>query len=128
VTPDYHPLIAHCKRAEHDVYVGRGNDGRGMGAYPTGERGWLDNPHYYYESAETCQKCDESHGLGEAIELFEEEFYDRIDDDTEFRAAVVALEGKTLGCWFVPQHHCHGEVIAEFANDDENEDVVRCNN
>ena len=52
----------------------------------------------------------EEHGREECIRLFEVYFEKRIKEDTEFRSAVLALQGKRLACFCKPLA-CHGDVI-----------------
>jgi hypothetical protein len=42
-------------------------------------------------------------------------FLTRVATDTQFRRAVLALQGKRLGCYCKPLA-CHGDIIAEWAN------------
>jgi hypothetical protein len=42
-------------------------------------------------------------------------FTQRVERDAGFRAAVLGLRGKVLGCWCHPEA-CHGDVIAAFVN------------
>jgi len=101
--------VGHCKADETDVYAGRGRGGKHMNNTPVGERGWLGNPY-----------TAEEYGREEAIDRFTADFADRIHGDTEFRAAVRRLAGKTLGCWcqFLNEDRprCHAEVIARQAD------------
>ena len=55
----------------------------------------------------------EEYGREECIRLFREYFYKRIKEDAEFRAAVLTLQGKRLGCFCKPLP-CHGDVIKEW--------------
>lgn len=123
-TDPTHPLVVHCRSDDYDVYIGRGHEGRGMDHHPVGERGWLGNPHYYAETAGTCPQCDENHSLNESIALFWDDYTDRRDADPEFRERTDGLEGETLACWCAPEHHCHGDVIAAIANDDDPDEVL----
>jgi hypothetical protein len=77
--------IVNLRREPYDVYVGRG--GRGMDGY-------FGNPF---------------RGL-HALQLYRRRFYDRIQSDPEFRRRVLALRGKTLGCFCKPRA-CHGDII-----------------
>jgi hypothetical protein len=82
-----HPLVVHCKRTPHDVYIGRpskwgnpfviGRDGTRPQVIERYER-WL---------------------LGQPALL----------------AALPELTGKTLGCWCAPQA-CHCDVLARLAD------------
>jgi len=93
---------------DFDVDIGRANRGRNnMNNTPISEPGWLGNPY---------PKSD--HGRGKCIDLFREDFVERLQDDPEFRTAVEDLEGKTLGCYCKPAA-CHGDVILEFIEDGE---------
>lgn len=49
----------------------------------------------------------------ECINRFRKYFYDRIEQDEDFRKAVLALQGKKLGCFCKPLA-CHGDVIKEY--------------
>lgn len=51
----------------------------------------------------------------EVVSKFKDYFYDRIEWDLVFRAAVEELRGKVLACYCAPLL-CHGNVIAEFLN------------
>jgi len=44
---------------------------------------------------------------------FADYFYERLASDPEFRERVLALRGKTLGCFCKPRA-CHGDVIANY--------------
>lgn len=91
---------------EFDIDIGRANHGRNnMNNTPIGEPGWLGNPY---------PKSD--HGREKCIELFREDFVERLQNDSEFRNAVEGLAGKTLGCYCKPKA-CHGDVIREFIED-----------
>ena len=97
-------LVVNVARAdEYDVYIGRGRGGEAhMNNTPVGQRGWLGNPY----------KMGEDGSRLEVIEQFEEDFWDRLEEDEEFRGAVMELAGETLACWCAPKA-CHGSVIAQ---------------
>lgn len=104
--------VGHWRKDPHDVYIGRDGDGdtkQDMANTPIGERGWLGNPY-----------PKDDHGRETCVELFREDFEQRLESDAEFRAAVADLAGKTLGCWCQRLEAdgplCHGEIIAEHAN------------
>jgi len=103
--------VGHTKQDSTDVYIGRGPNGRDMLETAVGNRGWLGNPFTLDE-----------HTREESIEKFRDVFYDRIMLDDEFREAVKELRGETLGCWCqtvdADSPACHGEVIAEYLNQD----------
>jgi uncharacterized protein DUF4326 len=55
----------------------------------------------------------------EAIGAFRIYFADKVARDPEFRALVLTLRGKTLGCCCKPKP-CHGDVIAAWLDAPEN--------
>ena len=46
---------------------------------------------------------------------FAQYFYTKLNEEPEFLRQVLALRGKTLGCWCKPLA-CHGDVIAHFVD------------
>jgi hypothetical protein len=82
-----HPLVVHCKRAAHDVYIGRPS--KWGNAFVIGRDGTRDEVIARYE-AWLLQQPELVGALGE-------------------------LAGKTLGCWCAPAA-CHGDVLARLAN------------
>ena len=78
--------VVHCKKEKYDVYIGRpsifGNP------FSIGKNGIRE----------------------EVIEKYKKYFYNRINNDNNFRNKIIALSGKTLGCWCKPQA-CHGDII-----------------
>ena len=49
----------------------------------------------------------------EVIIKYRKYFNERIQNDTEFKERVLALKGKTLGCYCKPLP-CHGDAIVEY--------------
>lgn len=49
------------------------------------------------------------------INAFRRYFADRLSRDPEYKARILALKGKRLGCFCVPQR-CHGEIIAAWVD------------
>ena len=82
-----HELVVHCKRAAHDVYIGRPSK-RGN-PFVIGRDGTRDDVIARYE-----------------VWLLEQ---------PELVDALPELTGKTLGCWCAPRA-CHGDVLARLAN------------
>ena len=82
-----HELVVHCKRAAHDVYIGRPS--KWGNPFVIGRDGTRDNVIARYEA-----------WLLEQPELVD---------------ALPELAGKTLGCWCAPRA-CHGDVLARLAN------------
>ena len=81
-----HQLVVHCKRAPHDVYIGRPS--KWGNPFVIGRDGTRDDVIARYEA-----------WLLEQPELI---------------AALPELAGKTLGCWCAPKA-CHGDVLARLA-------------
>ena len=87
--------VVNLRKEDYDVYIGRA--GRG-------QDGYFGNPFQVSEGGrEAC------------IEKYREYFFDRIANDREFKERVLALRGKTLGCFCKPEA-CHGDVIADYVN------------
>jgi hypothetical protein len=82
-----HPLVVHCKRPPHDVYIGRPSK-------------W-GNPFVIGRDGTRPQ----------VIERYERWLLDQ----PALLAALPELTGKTLGCWCAPQA-CHGDVLGRLAN------------
>jgi hypothetical protein len=82
-----HELVVHCKRAAHDVYIGRPSK-------------W-GNPFV----------IDRDGTRDDVIARYEAWLLEQ----PELLAALPELAGKTLGCWCAP-HACHGDVLARLAN------------
>lgn len=79
--------VVHCKRAPHDVYIGRPS--KWGNPFRIGRDG---------TRAEVIAKY-RAYLLGSPVLM----------------AALPELRGKVLGCWCAPQA-CHGDVLAELAN------------
>jgi hypothetical protein len=86
--------VVNLRRAPFDVYIGRA--GKGLSGY-------FGNP---FRLAGEEQR-------GATIDRFRAYFLSRIESDPEFRARVLDLRGKRLGCFCKPAA-CHGDVIAEW--------------
>lgn len=82
-----HELVVHCKRAAHDVCIGRPS--KWGNPFVIGRDGTRDEVIARYEA-----------WLLEQPELVD---------------ALAELAGKTLGCWCAPRA-CHGDVLARLAN------------
>jgi hypothetical protein len=81
-----------AKDATPDVYIGRAGHG---------EDGYFGNPFRLHERTTPAA----------VMANFRAYFYTRVEEDAEFRARVLALRGKRLGCFCKPRQ-CHGDVIA----------------
>lgn len=89
-------------RVPFDVYIGRA--GRG-------HDGTFGNPHPVNKPCNLCSGA--VHKRGEALEAYRAYFNNRINTDQEFKQRILALRGRILGCFCVP-NGCHGHVIAEW--------------
>ncbi len=85
--PMAHPLVVHCKRSRHDVYVGRPS--KWGNPFQVGRDGTREQVIERYERWLLTQP--------------------------ELLAALPELAGRTLGCWCAPRE-CHGDVLARLAN------------
>lgn len=86
--------VVNLRREMFDAYIGRAGHGHD---------GYFGNPF----------RLLPGEARGATIERFRAYFLDRIARDDEFRRRVLALRGKTLGCFCKPAA-CHGDVIAEW--------------
>jgi polyhydroxyalkanoate synthesis regulator phasin len=73
-----------------------------------GQPGWLGNP----------TKWEGNGGkpgvkIEDAIAAFRSDFLDKIEEDSEFKAAVLALRGKKIG-YYKPQNENHLQVVQEW--------------
>lgn len=95
-----HPLVVHCKREKFDVYIGRPSK-------------W-GNPIKLTKNTPV-----ERHNVLKAYRALIESGYLADVLGPNWREVVKAeLRGKRLGCWCEP-HACHGDVLAEIANEGE---------
>jgi hypothetical protein len=91
-----HPLVVHCKKSPHDVYVGRPSE-------------W-GNP--FSEKSGTMAKYRvKTRAI--AIARFEECLLSQPELVKRVKAE---LRGKILGCWCAPKD-CHADIIARIANE-----------
>ncbi len=82
-----------------DQYVYIGRAGKGV-------EGYFGNPFPMVPGQSTRE---------ESIDAFRVHFNERMESDPEFKARVLALQGKKLVCFCKPLA-CHGDVIAEHLN------------
>lgn len=83
----------------YDVYIGRQGKGRD---------GYFGNPYTIGIDGDRDA----------VIALYRIWFEQRVADDEEFRARVLALKGQALGCFCAPAK-CHGDVIIEWLDQGE---------
>lgn len=98
--------VVNLRREDYDVYIGRPGNGFD---------GYFGNP---IKTGYLCKLCDQYHERASStIHCYTNAFYQRIYEDSEFVARVLALRGKRLGCFCAP-NACHGDVIAKFLNEE----------
>jgi hypothetical protein len=97
----YSKYVVHCKQSAYDIYIGRPSK-------------W-GNPFSHKLGTLAQYKVDTRE---EAIECYRNYIF---ATPWLLQAAKQELKGKILGCFCFPQS-CHGEILAEVANaeDDEN--------
>lgn len=86
--------VVNLYKEPYDVYIGR--SGKGM-------EGTFGNPF-------PLKKGEDP---GETLEKFKEYFYNRLEEDKDFKNKVDQLKGKTLGCFCKPKP-CHGDIIKQY--------------
>lgn len=86
--------IVNLYKESYDVYIGRAGKG---------QDGYFGNP--------IRLKSDESRGS--TLEKYKEYFYNRLQNDKEFKEKIHSLKDKTLGCFCKP-NACHGDIIKEY--------------
>lgn len=89
--------VVHCKRDEHDVYIGRG--------------GRWGNPFSHREGTRAQFVVG---SRDEAISAYRGWLWAEVRAGRIGVAQLATLHGKRLGCWCAPQP-CHGEVLVQAA-------------
>ena len=85
----------------YDVYIGRAGHG---------PDGYYGNPFPLTRDTPTLRRF--------VLEAFRDHFLDRVANDPTYRARVLALRGKTLGCpGNCAPKPCHGTVIATWIDE-----------
>jgi hypothetical protein len=109
VVSDTGTIVVNLANDDYDEYIGRGIEYHthmlAAGITP-GEEGWLGHPHPFG----WCDRCLEYHTRPGCIDAFKKDFYQKVEADSAFRAQVISLNGKRLGCYCKPEA-CHGDVI-----------------
>ena len=95
LSPSYHSLKEWLEDGNH-VYVGRANP-----YVPGATQSEWANPFPV-----------KKFGRDGCIAEFERVLREQLAVDGDKRARLLALRGKTLGCWCKPEH-CHGDVLAK---------------
>lgn len=92
--------VCHTRNENIDTYGGRKRRGGSMAHLQNTqppEPGWLGNPFAIDKKAD-----DQEAERRRVIAAYLREFFDKIERDEEFRAAVEGLRGQRVACW------CHG--------------------
>ena len=87
---------SNYKENKEYVYIGRAGKG---------ESGYFGNP-FPLKNYKNRVEC---------MEAFKKYFYDRIENDEEYRNKIMELKDKILVCFCAPQL-CHGNLIVEYLN------------
>jgi hypothetical protein len=88
--------VVNLYKEPYDVYIGR--PGKGL-------NGYFGNP----------VRLQSHESRGSTLSRFREYFFARLEQDPEFKANIMTLKGKTLGCFCHP-NPCHGDIIADYLN------------
>ena len=102
--------VVNLYREEFDVYIGR--SGKGQSGY-------------FGNQIPLTNKKDRDL----VLEKYSAYFYERIENDPEFKQRVLDLKGKRLGCFCRPDGgfkgkvRCHGQIIAAFCDGVQPEDI-----
>jgi len=91
--------VVHCKKSDFDVYIGRPSI--------------YGNPYSHKEHSIAQQKVPD---VETAILYYRQHLLRESLLNPMFFRAIMALEGKVLGCWCKPKA-CHGDVIVQFINE-----------
>ena len=84
--------VVNVRTGEYfDIFIGRGRDSL------------LGNPF----------KIGRDGNRQEVIEKFRPYFYERLERDPEYKAKVLSLKGRVVGCFCKP-NPCHGDVYVEY--------------
>lgn len=115
--------VVNLRRAPYDVYIGRVRadpysddvwEQRGVARVPA--RGCFGNPFQVdFGNVKRLPPLDAKAYLASVLAGFRAYFAKRVEEDHAFRAAVLGLRGKRLGCFCKPGP-CHGDIIAAWVD------------
>lgn len=92
--------VVNKYKDKYDVYIGRGSI--------------FGNPYTHIKDKKTKAQFIVN-SRDEAIEKYEEYFYNKIKTDPLFKQEILKLKNKILGCFCKPAP-CHGDIIANYLN------------
>ena len=108
-TPAYDNVAEWLADDARNAYVGRQ-----VRVFITGSDG-TKRRFVVPESPFANQFKAQEHGVARCIELYGAWLAERVAHDAAFRAALLALRGKVLGCWCAPAP-CHAQVLCDYLN------------
>jgi hypothetical protein len=89
-------IAVNIYEESYDQYCGRAGKG---------QDGYFGNPF----------RIEPGENTGSTLEKYRKYFYDRIEQDPEFKERIHTLKGKRLGCFCKPKP-CHVDIIVEYLN------------
>lgn len=96
--------VVNLRKEPYEIYIGR------PGKNTPNAR--LGNP---CAIGQRCPECSEIHwDGGSTLPCYKKYLWRRINTDPEFKAAILSLEGKVLGCFCDNPKRCHGGVIIQY--------------
>ncbi len=84
-------------KSTYDEYCGRAGKGKS---------GYFGNPF----------KLEVGQTIGSTLIKYAEYFYKRLQEDPEFKAKVLSLNGKKLACFCSDPKKCHTGIMADYIN------------
>ena len=93
-------IVVNKRDSSYDVYIGRGS---------IFGNEWT---HLKLSGTKAKFQCATRE---ESIANYKRDFYQRLENDPNFKLEVEKLRGKSLGCFCKPLA-CHGDIIAEYLN------------
>ena len=98
-------VVVNLNVEPYDVYIGR------AGSSVSSGDGYWGNPF----------RLKEERDREWVLSLYRSYFDKRVAQDALFRARLLTLRGKRIGCYCHPKL-CHGDVIAEWVNAQDNKE------
>lgn len=75
------------------------------------KQGCFGNPYHLHDIYDDAERK-------RVIDAYRKYFLERVDEDVEFRTAVLDLRGKKLACFCAPKP-CHGDVIVKWLEEND---------
>jgi hypothetical protein len=103
------PLVVHVDE-RYDEFIGRGPDEATLANTTPGEQGWLGNPFQFQSNGGSWPRED-------AVAMYVQAVFQRLDEDPEFGRQLASLKGSRLGCECrysdEEEPLCHGDALAD---------------